>query len=225
MAIVETKDLRKEYRMGKGNFVMALDGVSLEIKKGEFLAIMGPSGSGKSTLLNMIGALDKPTTGSVLIGGADITSARNSSLPNIRNQKIGFIFQQYNLVPTLNAVENVMLPLKYAPGSKSEARQKAKEALELVGLSDRMKHKPAELSGGQQQRVAIARALVNKPDIILADEPTGELDTHTGKEIINLMLKLNKENGQTFIIVTHNPEIANICQRTIFVRDGKISSG
>lgn len=223
MAIVKIQDLKKEYKMGRNNIVMALDGINLVIEKGEFLAIMGPSGSGKSTLLNMIGTLDKPTSGSVFIKDLDVAIAKQSKLPQIRNEKIGFIFQQYNLIPTLTALENVMLPLKYASVRKSEARKRAKEGLEMVGLADRLKHKPAELSGGQQQRVAIARALITNPDIILADEPTGELDTHTGEEIINLLRKLNKENGQTFIIVTHNPEIAAICDRTIHVRDGAIS--
>lgn len=223
MAIVKVKGLNKEYKMGRNNQVVALAGVDIEVKQGEFLAVMGPSGSGKSTLLNMIGTLDRPTKGSVFIGDIDVAKARQSKLPNLRNKKIGFIFQQYNLIPTLTAIENVMLPLKYSSIRKSEARKMAKESLEIVGLADRLKHKPAELSGGQQQRVAIARALVTKPDIILADEPTGELDTHTGKEIIQLMLDLNKKNKQTFIVITHNPEISQVCDRTIFIRDGKVS--
>ncbi len=223
MSILKVVNLNKEYKMGRDNFVVALGGVNLEVAEGEFLAIMGPSGSGKSTLLNMMGTLDRPTSGSVFIGDLDAATAKQSKLPIIRNQKIGFIFQQYNLIPTLTAIENVMLPLKYSPVKKSEAKKMAQESLQIVGLSDRQNHKPAELSGGQQQRVAIARALVTKPDIILADEPTGELDTHTGEEIIKLMLDLNKKNKQTFIVITHNPEVSAVCDRTIYIRDGKVS--
>lgn len=222
--LLQTKGLKKFYKLGKNNLVNALNGVDLVINKGEMVAVMGPSGSGKSTLLNMLGALDKPSSGEVVIDGEKISKMSERKLSFLRNQKIGFIFQNYDLIPTLTALENVMLPLKYAGVKKSISRTKASQELERVGLLDREKHLPSELSGGQQQRVAIARALVNKPDIILADEPTGNLDTKSGKEIVDMMIKLNKEHKQTFIIVTHNPDIAKICNRIIKVVDGVVKS-
>lgn len=219
--ILEAKGLRKSYEMGKENIVHALDGLNLEVEKGEIVAIVGPSGSGKSTLLNMFGILDSPTGGKVIIGKKDISKFKKSQFPQVRSEMIGFIFQQYNLIPTLTALENVMLPLKYAKTKKHDAKEKATKALKSVGMGKRTASKPTQLSGGQQQRVAIARALVNKPSIILADEPTGNLDTKTGEDIIEMMIKLNKE-GQTFVIVTHNPEVAEIADRIIYLRDGKI---
>src|SRR4030042_3660487 len=205
--ILETKDLNKHYESGKENMVKALQGVSLQIQKGEFIAIIGPSGSGKSTLMHILGALDKPTSGQVLLDGEEISKKKISTLYKIRGRKIGFVFQGFNLIPTLTALENVMLAVDYS-GRKTNAKREAAEILAGVGLEKRLGHKPRELSGGEQQRVAIARALVNKPAIVLTDEPTGELDTQTSLEIIELLKDLNKKEGQTFVIVTHNSEIA-----------------
>jgi len=205
----------------KGVVVHALNGIDLEIKKGELVAIMGPSGSGKSTLLNMLGILDEPTSGHVYIKGENITDIKLRKLPEVRANELGFVFQSFNLIPTLTALENVILPLKYSKVSKSKRKKMAENALKTVGLSDRMNHTPNELSGGQRQRVAIARSLVNNPAIIFGDELTGELDTKMTKEIMELIVKLNNK-GQTFIIVTHNPEVAKLCKRTIIMRDGKI---
>lgn len=220
--ILQTTDLKKIYKLSKTNAVKALNGVDIEIKSGEMVAIMGPSGSGKSTLLNMLGALDKPSEGEVSVGDEKVSGMKSKQLAKLRNKKMGFIFQNYDLIPTLTAMENVMLPLKYAGIKGGKAKEIAKKELERVGLTDRANHLPKELSGGQQQRVAIARALANDPEIILADEPTGNLDTKSGDEIINMMIDLNKK-GQTFIIVTHNPDVAKICNRTIKVVDGKIA--
>lgn len=206
----------------KGVVVHALNGINLEIKEGEMVAIMGPSGSGKSTLLNMLGLLDTPTTGQILLRGANVTAIKRSKLPELRSRELGFVFQSFNLIPSLTAIENVMLPLKYSKKVVGSKRQLAEDALKLVGLGDRMHHTPNELSGGQRQRVAIARSLVNKPAIIFGDELTGELDTKMTKEVMDLIIKLNKE-GQTFIIITHNPEVAKLCQRTITVIDGKVA--
>ena len=221
--ILKVEKVTKSYKLSKTNFVNALNGVDIDIKKGEMVAVMGPSGSGKSTLLNMLGALDKPTEGEVMVGDETISRMNSKKLAALRNRKMGFIFQNYDLIPTLNALENVMLPLRYAGIKGKEARERAEAELEKVGLTDRIKHLPSELSGGQQQRVAIARALVNKPEIILADEPTGNLDTKSGNEIIEMIKKLNKEEGQTFVMVTHNPDVAKICDRIIKVVDGKIA--
>ncbi|MBE0517286.1 MAG: ABC transporter ATP-binding protein [Methanophagales archaeon] len=218
--MIRTEHLTKIYRMG-GAEVYALHDVNLEIQDGEFVAIVGPSGSGKSTLLNMIGCLDKPTSGSVFIDGVDTAWLSDNELAEIRREKIGFVFQQYNLVHTLNALENVALPLFFA-GMKREMRMEmAKEKLESVGLGDRLYHKPSELSGGQQQRVAIARALANDPEIIIGDEPTGNVDTTTGNAIMDMLEGLNKE-GRTVIVVTHNIEIAARAGIRKRMRDGRV---
>lgn len=205
-----------------GVVVHALNGINLEIKEGEMVAIIGPSGSGKSTLLNILGLLDNPTTGQVYLRGKRITNIRSGKLPDIRSKDFGFVFQSFNLIPTLTALENVMLPLKYSKTPVSERSAVAEEALDMVGISNRMYHTPDEMSGGQSQRVAIARSIVNKPAIIFGDELTGELDIRMTKEIMQLVVKLNKQ-GQTFIIVTHNPEVAKYCQRTIMIVDGKVA--
>lgn len=219
--IVETRGLTKVYKMGASE-VHALRGVDLTIERGEFLSVMGRSGSGKSTLLNLIGCLDRPTSGSVILDGLEVTRLPRRRLPAIRRQKIGFVFQQFNLLPTLTALENVMLPLRYAGVGGGERKRRAREMLEQVGLGDRVGHRPTELSGGEQQRVAIARALVTHPAIVLADEPTGEVDTHTAAEIIALMRRFNREAGQTFILVTHDPLVAEATDRIIYLQDGMI---
>lgn len=211
----------KSKKPPKGVVVHALDGIDLEIKQGDLVAIMGPSGSGKSTLLNMLGLLDEPTSGKIFIRGVDITSIKSNKLPEVRSKELGFVFQSFNLIPTLTALENVMLPLKYSKKAVGNKRKMAEDALKRVGLGDRMHHNSNELSGGQRQRVAIARSLVNEPAIIFGDELTGELDTKSTKDIMELIISLNKK-GQTFIIVTHNPEVARLCKHTIKMRDGKI---
>lgn len=219
--IIEARDLKKSYKMSKTNTVKALNGVNLVVNEGDFSAIVGPSGCGKSTLMHILGLLDRPDEGQITIDGIDVSKIKDKVAYKLRAQKIGFIFQGFNLIPTLTALENVVLAGKYG-GLKLQARKKrALELLELVGLKDRVNHKPNELSGGQQQRVAIARALVNNPTVILADEPTGELDSKTSLEIIEILKKLNKENNQTFLIVTHNTEVAEACKKTIKLRDGK----
>lgn len=220
MPIIETKNLTKTYKMGN-EIVYALNDVSLKIEEKEFLSVIGPSGSGKTTLLNMIGALDYPTSGEVIIDKINITKLQEEDLHTIRREKIGQIFQQFYLVPTLTALENVILPLVPKKIEKEIAIKKGKELLELVNLKHRINHKPSELSGGEQQRTAIARALINSPKIILADEPTGNLDTRTGEGIINLLKKLN-ENGITIVLVTHNIELARKARRIITLRDGRI---
>jgi len=221
--IVILKNISKVYDLGEVK-VHALRNVNLNIKEQEFSAIMGPSGSGKTTVLNMIGALDLPTSGRVIVDGTDITDFSEGDISYTRCRKIGFIFQFFNLVPLLTAIENIELPMLFSgeltPG---EARARAKELLVLVGLGDRLYHRPAELSGGQQQRVAIARAFANRPAIVLADEPSGNLDRITGIEILQLMKKLNREEGQTFIIVTHDPAVAGLAERVIYVIDGRIA--
>jgi putative ABC transport system ATP-binding protein len=211
-----------EKKKEKGVVVHALNGVDLEINEGEMVAIMGPSGSGKSTLLNMLGLLDVPTTGHIQLRGKNVSGIKMGKLPEVRSKELGFVFQSFNLIPTLTALENVMLPLKYSKSPVTERRQMAEDALKLVGLQERMHHTPNELSGGQRQRVAIARSLVNKPAIIFGDELTGELDTKMTKEVMELIVDLNKK-GQTFIIVTHNPEVAKYCHRTITIVDGKVA--
>ncbi len=221
MAIVEAHNLVKTYRMGLTE-VQALRGVDLVVEEGEFLSVMGRSGSGKSTLLNLIGGLDRPTEGKVFINGIEVTALPRRKLPRIRQQMVGFVFQQFNLLPSLTALENVMLPLRYSRVGRAEGRRRAMDLLEQVGLGDRHSHRPAELSGGEQQRVAVARALINRPAIILADEPTGELDTHTAAELMDLLHHLNQTQGQTFITVTHDPGVAERTDRTIYLSDGMI---
>jgi putative ABC transport system ATP-binding protein len=216
--VIEAHDLRKIYKMGEVE-VHALRGVSFAIARGEVVSIMGPSGSGKSTLMNTLGCLDRPTSGEYWLDGEAVASLNDDQLADIRNRKVGFVFQSFNLLSRQTAITNVELPLRYS-GMKEGRRERAMEALQAVGLEDRMTHRPYELSGGQQQRVAIARAIVNNPAIIMADEPTGNLDSKVGQEIMNLLLKLNKELGTTLIIVTHDPKIAEQTQRVIRLRDG-----
>ena len=218
--VIDAQELEKVYQMGTVE-VRALNGVSFQVERGEVVAIMGPSGSGKSTLMNILGCLDRPTGGEYVLDGVKVSQMRDDELARTRNQKVGFVFQSFNLLPRSTALTNVELPLRYA-GVNGERKQRARQALELVGLGDRVDHKPAELSGGQQQRVAIARALVNDPAIIMADEPTGALDTKTGAEIMQLLLDLNAQRGTTIILVTHDPKIAEQAQRTIRLRDGEI---
>ena len=220
--IIELEDVWKIYHMGHVA-VEALRGISLLINKGEFVAIMGPSGSGKSTCVNMIGCLDIPTKGKIFLEHHDISHLTESNLAQIRGQKIGFIFQQFNLINTLTALENVSLPMMFQNVSKTERLAKAQELLALVDLQDRMHHKPTELSGGQQQRVAIARALANDPEVILADEPTGNLDTATGDRVIDFLKKMHKKEGKTVIMVTHDAHIANAAERIVYLKDGKIT--
>ncbi len=216
--VIELKDVKRFYRMGDV-VVKALRGVSLEIHRGDFAAIMGPSGSGKSTLMHLVGCLDIPTEGKIILEGKDISDLNETQLAYIRNQKVGFVFQQFNLLSKLSILENVMTPLMYAGVSVKQRKEKALTALEKVGLGDRVNHKPTELSGGQKQRAAIARAIVTDPSIILADEPTGALDTTTGQNILELFQSLNEEK-KTVIMVTHDPEVGEFCRRSIKLRDG-----
>jgi putative ABC transport system ATP-binding protein len=218
--VVDAKNVTKVYKMGEIE-VNALSGVDVQIARSEVVAIIGPSGSGKSTLMNILGCLDRPTTGEYLLDGESVAELSDDGLSVIRNRKVGFVFQQFNLLPRTSALENVELPLRYA-GVNGEKKDRALAALEAVGLSDRVNHHPNELSGGQQQRVAIARALVTDPAIILADEPTGALDTRSGAEVMRILLELNKERGTTIILVTHSPEVAAQAQRTIMIRDGLV---
>ncbi|CAG0954031.1 sulfonate transport system ATP-binding protein [Gammaproteobacteria bacterium] len=218
--MIEIENITKVYQMGETE-VRALDGVSLKIEDGEWIAITGPSGSGKSTLMSILGCLDSPTSGSYILDGTDVAKMRDDQLAAVRNTKIGFVFQQFNLLARTSALENVALPLLYASGNHQ--RDRAKAALTAVGLADRLGHRPNELSGGQQQRVAIARALVTEPSIILADEPTGNLDSKTGKEIMSLFSELHSTRGITVIFVTHDPAIAANAQRVIYIRDGQVA--
>lgn len=218
--VIIARDLTKVYKMGEME-VHALRGVSLEIKRGEVVAIMGASGSGKTTLMNTLGCLDQPTSGEYILDGEIVADLDDNQLADIRNRKVGFVFQSFNLLPRSTALSNVELPLRYS-GTSGGRKERARLALESVGLGDRIQHRPTELSGGQQQRVAIARALVNNPAILMADEPTGNLDSKVGKEIMDLLLDLNKKNGTTLIIITHDSEIAALTQRTIYLHDGRV---
>jgi putative ABC transport system ATP-binding protein len=219
--VVDAKDLRKIYMMGEME-VHALRGLDIQIERGEVLSIMGPSGSGKSTLMNTLGCLDRPTSGEYLLDGESVAEMTDDQLADIRNRKVGFVFQSFNLLPRATAISNVELPLRYANVSGRERRERAVAALEAVGLGDRIHHTPAELSGGQQQRVAIARSLINNPAIIMADEPTGNLDSKSGDEIMQLLLNLNKEKNTTLIIVTHDPEVSALTGRIVMIRDGVV---
>jgi len=223
MAHIELVDLAKHYRQGR-NVVRALDGVSLRIGTGEFVSVVGRSGSGKTTLLDLIGLLLRPTSGTVLVDGDDTARLNDGQRADLRGQRIGFIFQEFNLLPALNVLENVMLPLRYTKSRVGSGRARALELLEAVALSDRIKHRPDELSGGQQQRVAIARALINRPAMVLGDEPTGSVDTQTSQELVGLMRGLNREEQVTFVIVTHDLELAARADRMIRLKDGRLIS-
>ena len=222
MPVIQTQDLVKEYIVGTQS-VKALNGINLLVEKGEFISIMGPSGSGKTTLMNIIGCLDKPTRGSYYLNNKSVSDLSEDELANIRNEEIGFVFQSFHLLARNSALDNVMLPLKYSGTNKIDAIKRSKKVLEQVGLSDRASHAPSELSGGQQQRVAIARALVNKPSILFADEPTGNLDSKTGDDVMNLFKELNKD-GQTIILITHEDGIARQSNRIITIMDGLVKS-
>ncbi len=220
--MIQVKDVHKSYDLGE-TFVHALRGVSFSIEEGEFVSIMGPSGSGKSTLMNIVGCLDTPSQGIYLLNDRNVGNLDEEQLAGIRNEEIGFVFQKFHLLPRSSALENVALPLKYASVKQSERLTRAEEVLDKVGLTNRLTHKPTELSGGEQQRVAIARALVNSPSILFADEPTGNLDSKTGKQVLEIFKDLNKR-GQTIVVITHESEVAKQSQRTITIRDGEIGS-
>ena len=221
MTIIETKDITKRYIMG-AEVVDALKGVSITIRKGEYVAFMGPSGSGKSTLMNIIGCLDSPTSGTYILNGKDVSDMSENELAEVRNREIGFVFQTFNLLPRQSSLDNVALPLIYAGYNKTDRSEKAQRVLESVGLGDRSSHKPNELSGGQRQRVAVARALVNKPAVVMADEPSGNLDSRNRDELHDLLFSLRNELGQTFVIVTHDDSFAERSDRIIHIKDGVI---
>ncbi len=224
-AIIECKNVWKIYNPGSSAEVKALRGIDLSVKEGSFISIMGSSGSGKSTLLHIIGCLDKPTKGKVYVDGKDVTQLNDKQLAMIRRYTIGFVFQFFNLIPSLTALENVMLPMIFAGVKKSERVRRAKHLLKELGLAHRINHKPNQLSGGERQRVAIARALANDPKIILADEPTGNLDSRSGKSVMEIFQRLNKEKGKTIVLITHDPEVAKYADKIVKIKDGKIEGG
>lgn len=220
--IIRLTDIRKNFFIGTPNELKVLKGIDLTVYEGEFIAVVGASGSGKSTLMNIIGALDRPTSGGYILDDVDVISAKDSELSGIRNKKIGFVFQTYNLIAKTNALRNVEMPMLYAGMGRKERTARAEELMELVGMADRMKHLPEELSGGQKQRVAIARAMANDPAIILADEPTGALDSETGRMVMDIFHKLHKQQGKTIVLITHSPELADETERLITLKDGEI---
>ncbi|MBA4687997.1 MAG: ABC transporter ATP-binding protein [Candidatus Galacturonibacter soehngenii] len=220
--MIQLDNIIKRFYIGEPNELQILNGISLSVEEGEFVSIVGASGSGKSTLMNVIGILDRPTEGNYILDGVDINAAKDYELSKIRNEKIGFVFQTYNLISKTTALKNVELPMLYAGKKKKERIERSKELLDLVGIGERLKHKPEELSGGQKQRVAIARAMANNPAIILADEPTGALDSQTGRMVMDLFHKLNKEQGKTIVLITHSNELAEETQRIITIKDGNV---
>lgn len=220
--VIEMHNIVKKFYIGQPNELQILNEISLTVKEGEFVAIVGQSGSGKSTLMNIIGALDKPTSGEYLLEGLNISQAKDGELSKIRNEKIGFVFQTFNLIPRTSALKNVELPMLYAGVPRGERTRRAKELLKMVGMEERMHHQPNELSGGQKQRVAIARAMANNPSIILADEPTGALDSATGRLVMDLFHTLHREQGKTIVLITHSPELASETQRIVTISDGRI---
>ncbi len=220
--VIDLKNIVKKFYVGKPNELEILHGISLQVQRGEFVSVVGQSGSGKSTLMNIIGILDRPTSGEYYLDGLDIQTAKDTELSHIRNQKIGFVFQTYNLVARTNALRNVELPMLYAGVPRKERRERAEYYLEIVGMKDRMLHKPDELSGGQKQRVAIARAMANHPSIILADEPTGALDSKTGRTVMDLFHRFHEEQGKTIVLITHSNELAEETERIITIRDGSV---
>ncbi len=222
--IIDLQDIIKKFYIGTPNELTVLHGIDLEVFEGEFVSVVGASGSGKSTLMNIIGSLDRPTSGKYVLDGVDMVKAKDSELSGIRNQKIGFVFQTYNLIAKTNALKNVEMPMLYAGVHGKKRTERAKELLELVGMGDRMKHLPEELSGGQKQRVAIARAMANDPAIILADEPTGALDSSTGRLVMDIFHKLHEEQGKTIVLITHSPELAEETERVITLKDGLVTS-
>ncbi len=222
--IIQMRDIHKSYYLGKPNELEILHGIDLTVYPGEFVAIVGESGSGKSTLMNMIGALDRPTSGTYYLDGVDVEKAKDAQLSGIRNKKVGFVFQTFNLIGRQSALKNVELPMLYARIPPHERTERARQLLEMVGMADRMKHQPSELSGGQKQRVAIARAMANDPALLLADEPTGALDSQTSRTVMNIFHDLHEQRGKTIVLITHNPELADECQRVLTLLDGRIIS-